>query len=99
MLDGRDAPALLFAALQHRHLLSRVQGVDVERAHAIPGGIERVEHRVDILLISCTHTAKLAAPTDKNRRLKSPETTVTQGISVCVFGICNAVRVGSDGRR
>ena len=64
MLDGRDAPALLFAAPQHRQLLLRVQGVEVQRAGSIPGGIERVEHRVDILLITGTHTAKLAEPTD-----------------------------------
>jgi hypothetical protein len=55
-------------------------------AHPIPGGIERVERRLDILLI--THTAKLARPTDKNRRPETTETTVTQGISICVFGIC-----------
>jgi hypothetical protein len=67
MLDGRDAPALLFAARQHRQLLARVQGIEVQRADPIPGGIERVEHRLDILLTSWTHTPKLAAPTDKNR--------------------------------
>src|SRR5690349_8004447 len=65
MLDSGDAPALLFTALQHRQLLPRAQGVDVQRVNAIPGGVERVEHRVDILLIS--HTIKLAAPTDRNR--------------------------------
>jgi hypothetical protein len=47
--------------------LARVQGIEVQRADPIPGGIERVEHRLDILLTSWTHTPKLAAPTDKNR--------------------------------
>ncbi|WP_216638693.1 hypothetical protein, partial [Mycobacterium colombiense] len=53
--------------------------VEVQRAGAIPGGIDRIEHRVDILLI--THTVKLAAPTDKNRRPVTTETKVTQGVT------------------
>jgi hypothetical protein len=67
VLDSGDTPTLPFAALQHRQLLAPVQCVEVQRAGSIPGDIERVEYRVDILLIRCTHTAKLTAPTDKNR--------------------------------
>src|SRR5690348_13622527 len=97
MLDGRDAPALLFAALQCRQLLLRVHRVEVQRTGAIPGGIDRVEHRVDILLIS--HTVKLAAPTDKNRRPETTETTVAQMISLCVFDIHNLSGREPPGRR
>ncbi len=78
MLEGRDAPALPFTALQHRQLLARTQRLDVQRAQAIPSSIERIKRRLDILLT--THTAKLAMPTDKRRVDVTTGTTVAQEI-------------------
>ncbi|WP_216638692.1 hypothetical protein, partial [Mycobacterium colombiense] len=71
--------------------------VEVQRTGSIPGGIDRIEHRVDILLIS--HTVKLATPTDKNRRPETTETTVAQVISLCVFDIHNLSGREPPGRR
>ena len=98
MLQGRDAPAQLFAALQHRQLLPGGQRVQRQRAGTVQVGIERVEHRVDIVLTTWTHTTKLATHTDKNRRPETTETTVTQVISVCVFAIRILVHVRREGR-
>ncbi len=78
MLDGRDAAGLLFAALQHRQLLLRFERVEIQRAGSIPGRIERVEHRIDILLITETHTPKLDAPTDKYRPASRHRFTLAQ---------------------
>ncbi|BCZ25063.1 hypothetical protein MTY59_49180 [Mycobacterium senriense] len=81
MFQGRYAPAQPLTALQYRQLPARIQRVERQSARPVQVGIQRIEHRVDILGTTCTHTAKLAAPTDKKRRFVATETTVTQGIT------------------
>ncbi|GAA4292925.1 hypothetical protein GCM10023161_40730 [Mycobacterium paraffinicum] len=66
MLDGRQLPAHLFTALQDRQVLLNIHRLHRQRAGASQGGIKVVEHRVDIRMTTCTHTPKLAMPTDKN---------------------------------
>jgi hypothetical protein len=81
MLDGRDPPPHLLAALQQRQLVIGFQRIDVERRHRLNGGLHGIERRSDrgqIVNTGSTHAPKLDEPTDKNGQTVTAETQVAQ---------------------